>query len=91
MKRIKKHVLLLSICCFSILTTVAQNALQNRHTMMRNTTENVLKALANGDTTVLVNMLDTGYNHLGRFKARQYFSDDALLKCRQYKKMVTAF
>lgn len=91
MKRVTVFAVLLSACCFIAVTVAAQGTPQNRHTAMRSVTQNVLAALAKCDTAALVNMLDTGYNHLGKPGARQYFNEDALLKCGQYKKLLTGF
>lgn len=91
MKREKAVTLLLAVCCFITLIAAAQGTMQNRHTVMRSTTAKVLAALAAGDTATLVNMLDTAYNHLGKPHARNYFADDALQKCRQFKNITGAF
>jgi len=89
--RLKTHIILLGVYCSTTLTLLAQGSGENRHTLMRSTTQKLLEALANSDTAALVNMLDTGYNQLNKPGARKYFSEDALLKCEQYKKITAAF
>lgn len=91
MGRIKIIVLLISVYCLTGLTTIAQVDVQNRHTIMRSTVKKVLEALTNDDTATLVNMLDTGYNQLGKPLARNYFASDALQKCQQFKTITAAF
>jgi len=91
MKVVKALTLLVSACCFTTVTTAAQGGVQNRHTMMRATTEKVLAALIACDTAALVNMLDTGYNQLNKPGARNLFANDAMQKCQLYQKITRAF
>lgn len=74
-----------------MLKTAAQNDVQNRRAIMHGTTKRVLDAIAADDTAALINMLDTGYNHLSKPHARSYMLSDILQKCRQFKKITAAF